>query len=194
MMKRGATRAEIIHATQELITRNGIRAVRVDEIAQKLGISKRTLYEMFADKNDLVNACLEEMSQQQQQRIAACRKRRSGNPLQKALKLMNEYIDNLCKVEHCFLSDIRHKIIFAEHYDEHREFWHRELTADLELCRREELLLEDIDASSFTEKLMSTLLELRLSDTTREEMYLFCRTILRGAATRRGIELIDRKR
>lgn len=61
-MKRGATRDEIIRATQELITRNGIRAVRVDEIAQTLGISKRTLYEMFADKNDLVSACLDDMS------------------------------------------------------------------------------------------------------------------------------------
>ena len=53
-MKRGVTKEEIIHATQELIARNGIRAVRVDEIAQTLGISKRTLYEMFTDKNDLV--------------------------------------------------------------------------------------------------------------------------------------------
>lgn len=39
-MKRGATKEEIIRITQELITRNGIRAVRVDEIAQTLGISK----------------------------------------------------------------------------------------------------------------------------------------------------------
>ena len=61
-MKRGVTKEEIIHATQELIARNGIRAVRVDEIAQTLGISKRTLYEMFTDKNDLVSACLEASS------------------------------------------------------------------------------------------------------------------------------------
>ena len=61
-MKRGVTKEEIIHATQELIARNGIRAVRVDEIAQTLGISKRTLYEMFTDKNDLVSACLDAMS------------------------------------------------------------------------------------------------------------------------------------
>ena len=44
-MKRGATKEEIIRITRELIARNGIRAVRVDEIAQTLGISKRTLYE-----------------------------------------------------------------------------------------------------------------------------------------------------
>ena len=48
-MKRGATKEEIIRITQTLIARNGIRAVRVDEIVQTLGISKRTLYEMFAD-------------------------------------------------------------------------------------------------------------------------------------------------
>lgn len=64
-MKRGATKEEIIRTTLDLITRNGLRAVRVDEIAQMLGISKRTLYEMFADKNDLISACLNDMARQQ---------------------------------------------------------------------------------------------------------------------------------
>ena len=181
-MKRGVTKEEIIHATQELIARNGIRAVRVDEIAQTLGISKRTLYEMFTDKNDLVSA-----------RIVACRKRRGGNPLQKVLRLTNEYIDNLYTVDHRFLSDISRKIIFAEHYDEHREFWRRELTDYLETCRQEQLLLPEIDAPAFAEQLMNTILDLRLNGTVREELRLFCRTILRGAGTRKGIELIDRK-
>ncbi len=191
-MKRGVTKEEIIHATQELIARNGIRAVRVDEIAQTLGISKRTLYEMFTDKNDLVSACLEAMSHQQRERIVACRKRRGGNPLQKVLRLTNEYIDNLYTVDHRFLSDISRKIIFAEHYDEHREFWRRELTDYLETCRQEQLLLPEIDAPAFAEQLMSTILDLRLNGTVREELRLFCRTILRGAGTRKGIELIDR--
>ena len=192
-MKRGATKEEIIRATQELITRNGIRAVRVDEIAQTLGISKRTLYELFTDKDDLVGACLDAMSHQQQERIVACRKRRGGNPLQKVLRLTNEYIDNLYLVDHCFLADIRRKVIFAEHYDEHRRFWLKELTDYLRTCCEEELLLPEIDAPAFAEQLMSTMLDLRLNDTTREELVLFCRTILRGAATRKGIELIDRK-
>lgn len=192
-MKRGATKEEIIRITRELIARNGIRAVRVDEIAQTLGISKRTLYEMFADKNDLVGACLDYMSHQQRERIVACSKRRDGNSLQKVLKLANEYMDNLYTVDPRFLSDIRHKIIFAEHYDEHREFWHREITRWLEASRDEELLLPEIDAPAFADRLMNTLYELRLTGTVREELYLFCRTILRGAATRKGIELIDRR-
>lgn len=192
-MKRGATKDEIILATQELISRNGIRAVRVDEIAQRLGISKRTLYEMFADKNDLVNACLYEMGQQQQRRIAACRKRRGGNSLQKAFKLVHEYIDGLFTVESSFLADIRRKVVFAEYFDEHRDFWRTELTHYLEMCRAEAFLLPEIDTATLTDRIMDTLFELRLNQITREEMYLFCRTLLRGAATRQGIEQIDRK-
>ena len=45
-MKRGATREEIIRTTQEFIARNGIRAVRVDEIAQTLGISEGTVHSL----------------------------------------------------------------------------------------------------------------------------------------------------
>ena len=192
-MKRGATKEEIIRTTQEFISRNGIRAVRVDEIAQTLGISKRTLYEMFTDKNDLIGACLDAMRNEQQQQIVACRKRRSGNPLQKTLRLMNQYIENLYKVDHSFLSDLRRKVAFAGHYDEQREFWHKELSLLLDTCRKQELLLPEIDASAFADQLMGSLLDLRLNGTSREELSLFCRTILRGAATRQGIELIDRR-
>lgn len=192
-MKRGATREEIIRTTQEFIARNGIRAVRVDEIAQTLGISKRTFYEMFADKNDLIGACLDAMQTQQQERIVACRKRRSGNPLQKTVRLMNEYIENLYRVDHSFLSDLRRKVIFAEHYDEQREFWHKELVLHLDNCRKQELLLPEIDATAFADQLIGALFDLRLNGASQEEVSLFCRTILRGAATRQGIELIDRR-
>ena len=55
------------------------------------------------------------------------------------------------------------------------------------------VLLSEIDTAALAEQLMSTLFELRLNRTTREELYLLCRTILRGAATQQGIDLIDRK-
>ena len=192
-MRRGATKEEIIRTTQDLIARNGIRAVRVDEIAQMLGISKRTLYEMFADKNDLIGACLTNMARQQRKTLASNR-RRCGNPLQKALRLANTYLDNLYTVDASFLADIRNKVLFAEYYNENRDFWFSELTRDLETCRKEELLLAEMDAAALTQQLLSSLLELRLNHATREELYLLCRTILRGAATKQGIDYLDRNR
>lgn len=36
----------------------GIKSIRMDDIAHTLGISKRTLYEMFTDKEELIYLCM----------------------------------------------------------------------------------------------------------------------------------------
>ena len=40
-------------AMQEFLT-NGIKQVKMDDIARKLGISKRTLYEIYGNKEELL--------------------------------------------------------------------------------------------------------------------------------------------
>ena len=40
----------IIDKATEMFVSQGIKSVRMDDIAQSLGVSKRTLYEMFGDK------------------------------------------------------------------------------------------------------------------------------------------------
>ncbi len=192
-MKRGVTREEIILATQTLITRNGIRAVRVDEIAQSLGISKRTLYETFSDKNELVIACLDEMNNQMRHRISACLVHRNGNAMQRMIRLANTYIDEMYLVDLRFILDICYKIGYTERFTEHQTFWRQELVQGLDACREEQLLLPEINTATFADHLRRTLFELRLATVTREELYFFSRTILRGAATQQGIDLIDRK-
>lgn len=192
MKRGGATKEEVIRTTQELIARHGIRAVRVDEIAATLGISKRTLYEMFADKTDLVEACLIEMGRQRQHHLAASNRRRSGSALQKVFAMMRIYNEDLFKVESRFLSDIREKRSFARHYDTYRSLWHGQLADLLARCKQEGSLLEEIHAETFADRIMTTLFELRMKQAQLEELHLFCRTILRGAATRQGIEWIDR--
>ena len=92
------------------------------------------------------------------------------------------------------MSDLRHKVAYAEHFDEHREFWRGELTAHLNGSREEKLLLPEIDAESFADRILETIFEIRLSQHNDEASYLFCRTILRGAATREGVERIDSHR
>ena len=38
----------------EMFATQGIKAVRMDDIARSLGVSKRTLYEQFGDKQGLL--------------------------------------------------------------------------------------------------------------------------------------------
>lgn len=52
------TRARIIEAASKLFYAEGIRAVSVDAVAEKAGLTKRTLYYHFRSKDDLVAAYL----------------------------------------------------------------------------------------------------------------------------------------
>ena len=51
-------RERIIMAATEAFTSNGIKSITMDDIAAALGISKRTLYEVFSDKESLLKECI----------------------------------------------------------------------------------------------------------------------------------------
>ena len=48
----------IVEQAMQMFVTQGIRAVRMDDIAQQLGVSKRTLYELFGDKEGLLYQAL----------------------------------------------------------------------------------------------------------------------------------------
>lgn len=49
---------KIIETATELFIHNGLKSVSMDDIAQGVGISKRTLYENFSSKDELLSKCL----------------------------------------------------------------------------------------------------------------------------------------
>lgn len=51
-------RDRIIMTATEAFTSRGIKCITMDDIATALGISKRTLYEVFADKESLLKECI----------------------------------------------------------------------------------------------------------------------------------------
>lgn len=48
----------ILQKTEEMFLKYGFRKVRTDEIAREIGISKRTLYEQFSSKEELITEML----------------------------------------------------------------------------------------------------------------------------------------
>lgn len=54
-----SARERILAAAYELFSRRGIRAVGTDEVIERAGVARATLYRHFATKNDLVLAVLE---------------------------------------------------------------------------------------------------------------------------------------
>jgi TetR/AcrR family transcriptional regulator, cholesterol catabolism regulator len=51
----------ILKGSNELFRRYGIKSVTMDDIAKHLGISKKTIYQAYADKKELVNALTKEV-------------------------------------------------------------------------------------------------------------------------------------
>jgi len=49
----------IIEEASELFGRSGVKKITMDDLARHLGISKRTIYENFKDKEELLIACID---------------------------------------------------------------------------------------------------------------------------------------
>ena len=47
-------REKIVDRVSQMIKAVGVKSVRMDDVASDLGMSKRTLYEMFGDKEELI--------------------------------------------------------------------------------------------------------------------------------------------
>lgn len=99
-------RERIVEEATERFLRLGIRNVTMDEIAVSLGISKRTVYENFKDKTELVNSCMRELSKQQElknEQIISS----SGNVVETIFLFMQEGIKIMNSINPVFFSDLK---------------------------------------------------------------------------------------
>ena len=61
----------IIEQAAKMFAEQGIKSIRMDDIAKTLGVSKRTLYEMFEDKEELLYLSIRYMQQQRMAKVEA---------------------------------------------------------------------------------------------------------------------------
>ncbi len=54
------TKEYIIEITTQLCLKNGVKSVTIADITKELNTSKRTIYNHFIDKTDLMQACIEQ--------------------------------------------------------------------------------------------------------------------------------------
>lgn len=64
----------ILKRAEELFMKFGIRSVSMDDLANQLGMSKKTLYQYFADKDELVTGVVEGHIHEMETDCTQCRK------------------------------------------------------------------------------------------------------------------------
>ena len=62
---------KVIKRASEMIAELGVKSLRVDDLARDLGVSKRTLYEMFGDKEELLYHSIKYLFQKEEDEVRA---------------------------------------------------------------------------------------------------------------------------
>ncbi len=85
---------DIIRKVAQLYKKYGIKSITMDDVAHELGISKKTLYEYFSDKQHLVNAVVEQEVIYNDLRLQE-QKSNSENALQEMFKVFRFHLQML---------------------------------------------------------------------------------------------------
>ena len=99
-------REKIIEGALTQFLTYGIRNVTMDSIANSVGISKRTVYEIFRDKTELIHICIENLQQKHEERnyeiITTSR-----NVIETIFTFMREGIKNMSSINPVFFMDMK---------------------------------------------------------------------------------------
>ncbi len=77
----------IVSGSEELFLKAGIKSVTMDDIATHLGMSKKTIYQFFKDKNELVFALVKKKLKDDEDQVAAIISQ-SGNVIEEMINMM----------------------------------------------------------------------------------------------------------
>lgn len=100
-----AKRSLVVKSAMSLFCAQGIKDVTMDDIARSLKMSKRTLYELFDDKESLLLYCVKTQGLWQRDRLRECVKN-AANVLEPVLYDFVFKMEGLSKVAPSFFADL----------------------------------------------------------------------------------------
>jgi AcrR family transcriptional regulator len=140
------TRDRIRQKADELFMRYGLRSVSMDDIAYSLGISKKTIYQFFADKNELVDAVLAETLSYNKQNCD--RNRTASTNAVEEIFFSMEIAEQIFRNMHpSVLYDMQkyHPQAFARFLKHKNDYLYNVISKNLERGIKEELYRPEID-------------------------------------------------
>lgn len=140
------TKERILKKAHDLFNRFGIRSVSMDEIAAQLGMSKKTVYQYFADKDELVDAVFTAMMDQNRECCIADVKE-AGNAVQEVLLAFNRVQEMFATIHPSVLFDLEkyHSATFQKFKEFQNGFLYQQITTNLKRGIQEGLYRENLD-------------------------------------------------
>lgn len=193
------TKKDIIKRTLPLLIARGIKT-SVDEIARTLSISKRTLYENFENKDELICYCINEMIDESSEALNN-HLLKSCNPIEEMFPILHENIRRIYGHRFKLMDELKrvYPKIYEECLEKLKDQYYHRLKDVIQRGKKEGLFRKDIQediisvympiisvALSNQENIMSR--DYSIHDVFANIMVPF----MRGMLTEKGVVIFDK--
>lgn len=198
MITEANTKVRIREKAKELFLKYGIRSVSMDDIANQLGMSKKTIYQYFTDKNELVDAVVEE-DICEMQRDCTQSSEKAHDAIEEIFLTVDMVVEQLSNLNPMVLYDMEKFHVRAyQRFMEHKnKFLLQIIQHNLEWGKKDGLYREDIDVdviSRFRLESMMIPFNIDLYPPSRYKLTDVTKTIIEhfvfGLASQKGYKLI----
>lgn len=191
----------ILDKVKDLFMRYGIKSVTMDDVARELGISKKTLYQYVANKEDLVEKVLQFVHEQIDKKDRNCHYEEK-NAIE-ILMLVNDKVSYMLKNQNPSMQfDLKkyYPEIFRRFYETQKDEIYKSITSNIEQGIAEGLYRKKINPNlvaklyltrvlSITDREIFTEDEIR----TRGFFLALMELHIRSLATEKGIIVLEEK-
>jgi len=193
---------QILEKAEELYLKIGIKSVSMDDLARRLGISKKTLYQYVENKNDLVSQIIGCHINEEKEAVTEILNN-SDNAIDEMLKVAKYVLTQLRKLSPTAVYDLKKYYRNCwEIIEKHNQFFvYNHIKHNIERGQREEIYREDVNADIIAKLYVSQnflivdedLFPLREYD--RDKLFSqFIMYHIRGIACPKGLEILDELR
>lgn len=192
-------RQRILEEASVLFRDFGMKAVTMDMIAGKMGISKRTIYEVFKDKDELLKGVLQFMYEKQHTVLMNILND-SENTIEAIFKMIDLMVNHFQNMSPAFQMEIKkyHNEAFKKSGDKGMVPYKRNNEEIIERGIKEGIFRDDIDIGITNKCMLEAVRMSNDKDLFPPEEYINKDVIknvyisyLRGISTKKGIGLIN---
>jgi AcrR family transcriptional regulator len=186
----------------DMVMHYGIRSVSMDDIANALGMSKKTIYQYYADKDELVDVVVDDELNRTQHDCDLC-KQNAKDAVEEIVLTMNQIHDQLQHMNPVILYDLEkfHPRGFQKFLKHKHEYLYRVIKQNIERGMKEELYRPDLNIDVLSKYRVESMMiafnlndfppgKYRLADVTEIIMENF----VYGLATVKGHKLLMKYR
>lgn len=185
----------ILRTAMPLFKKNGIKAIRMDDIANVLSISKRTLYEIYKNKEDLLLECVKMDSYNLAKQIQDY-SMTAENELDIVVTYFRYKFAELDYMSPSFLSELEKYSKVTDFLNKQHDEQQQKASSFMRKCIENGFFVPNIKydiIQDLCESLMSSGIPMSLNNkyTLKEIFYNFFIVLLRGFCTEKGLTLLD---